>query len=120
LTARIQSIERAAAILRLLSGRSRRLGVAQLAGELELPKATVHGILRTLAGVGFVEQDAETGKYAAGLAVGFWPEVEELRAQWHKVAEWLLAMDPAAREKGYRKWRKAVARTVDWVDEDDD
>jgi glycerol kinase len=58
--------------------------------------------------------------YAAGLAVGFWPDVEALQAQWHKAAEWLPAMDPAARDKGYRKWRKAVARTVDWVDEDDD
>ena len=44
----IQSIERAAAILRLLSGRTRRLGVVDLAGELELPKGTVHGLLRTL------------------------------------------------------------------------
>jgi DNA-binding IclR family transcriptional regulator len=68
-TARIQSIERAAAILRLLSGRNRRLGVVQLAGELELPKATVHGILRTLAAVGFVEQDSETGKYQLGAAL---------------------------------------------------
>ncbi len=58
--------------------------------------------------------------YAAGLAVGFWPDVEELLAQWHKAAEWLPAMEPAVREKGYRKWRKAVARTVDWVDDDDD
>ena len=58
--------------------------------------------------------------YAAGLAVGFWSGVDELRAQWHKAAEWLPAMEPAVREKGYRKWRKAVARTVDWVDEDDD
>jgi DNA-binding IclR family transcriptional regulator len=66
---RIQSIERAAAILRLLSGRNRRLGVVQLAGELELPKATVHGILRTLAEVGFVEQDPETGKYQLGAAL---------------------------------------------------
>jgi DNA-binding IclR family transcriptional regulator len=65
----IQSIERAAAILRLLSGRNRRLGVAQLAGELELPKATVHGILRTLALVGFVEQDEESGKYQLGAAL---------------------------------------------------
>jgi DNA-binding IclR family transcriptional regulator len=65
----IQSIERAAAILRLLSGRNRRLGVAQLAGELELPKGTVHGILRTLAQVGFVEQDEETGKYQLGAAL---------------------------------------------------
>jgi DNA-binding IclR family transcriptional regulator len=67
--ATIQSIERAAAILRLLSGRNRRLGVAQLAGELDLPKGTVHGILRTLAAVGFVEQDDESGKYQLGAAL---------------------------------------------------
>src|SRR5690348_1877807 len=66
---RIQSIERAAAILRLLSGRSRRLGVVELAGQLGLPKGTVHGILRTLQGVGFVEQDAESGKYQLGAAL---------------------------------------------------
>src|ERR1700684_3514368 len=66
---RIQSIERAAAILRLLSGRSRRLGVAELAGELRLPKGTVYGILRTLQAVGFVEQDRESGKYQLGPAL---------------------------------------------------
>jgi DNA-binding IclR family transcriptional regulator len=65
----IQSIERAAAILRLLSGRARRLGVGELAGELGLPKGTVHGILRTLQLVGFVEQDAESGKYQLGAAL---------------------------------------------------
>src|SRR5918912_592967 len=65
---RIQSIERAAAILRLLSGR-RRLGVGELAGELGLPKGTVHGILRTLQVVGFVEQDADSGKYQLGAAL---------------------------------------------------
>jgi DNA-binding IclR family transcriptional regulator len=65
----IQSIERAAAILRLLSGRARRLGVGELAGELGLPKGTVHGILRTLQNVGFVEQDSETGKYQLGAAL---------------------------------------------------
>jgi glycerol kinase len=58
--------------------------------------------------------------YAAGLAVGFWPDVDTLHDHWHKAAEWLPAMEPAVREKGYRKWRKAVARTVDWVDDDDD
>jgi glycerol kinase len=57
--------------------------------------------------------------YAAGLAVGYWPDVDSLRAHWHKAAEWLPDMDPAAREKGYRKWRKAVQRTMDWVDDDD-
>lgn len=66
---KIQSIERAAAILRLLSGRSRRLGVVDLAGELGLSKGTVHGLLRTLQHVGFVEQDAETGKYQLGAAL---------------------------------------------------
>jgi len=66
---KIQSIERAAAILRLLSGRTHRLGVVDLAGELGLPKGTVHGLLRTLQSVGFVEQDSETGKYQLGAAL---------------------------------------------------
>jgi DNA-binding IclR family transcriptional regulator len=65
----IQSIERAAAILRLLSGRNRRLGVVDLAGELGLPKTTVHGLLRTLTHVGFVEQDPDSGKYQLGAAL---------------------------------------------------
>ena len=52
----IQSIERAAAILRLLSGRTRRLGVVDLAGELGLPKGTVHGLLRTLLEVAYTAE----------------------------------------------------------------
>ena len=58
--------------------------------------------------------------YAAGLAVGFWPDTDALRANWHAAAQWLPNMDPELRERGYRKWRKAVARTIDWLDEDDD
>jgi glycerol kinase len=58
--------------------------------------------------------------YAAGLAVGFWPDTEALRANWHPAAEWLPQMDGDRRERGYRKWRKAVSRTMDWVDEDDE
>jgi DNA-binding IclR family transcriptional regulator len=65
----IQSIERAAAILRLLSGPTHRLGVVDLSGELGLPKGTVHGLLRTLQHVGFVEQDTESGKYQLGPAL---------------------------------------------------
>jgi glycerol kinase len=57
--------------------------------------------------------------YAAGLAVGFWPDTDALRANWHKAAEWLPQMDGAERERGYRKWRKAVTRAMDWVDDDD-
>jgi DNA-binding IclR family transcriptional regulator len=44
----IQSIERAAAVLRLLASGARQMGVAELARALALPKGTVHGILRTL------------------------------------------------------------------------
>jgi DNA-binding IclR family transcriptional regulator len=64
----IQSIERAATVLRLLSRRSGR-GVAELAGELRLPKGTVYGILRTLQTVGFVEHDRDSGKYQIGPAL---------------------------------------------------
>ncbi len=53
----------------MLSGRNRRLGVAELAGALDLPKGTVHGILRTLHAVGFVEQDNSSGKYQLGAAL---------------------------------------------------
>ncbi|MFI9508710.1 IclR family transcriptional regulator [Nocardia sp. NPDC052566] len=65
----IQSIERAAAILRLLARGSGRLSVGEIAGALGLAKPTAHGILRTLLGVGFVEQDPATGKYQLGAAM---------------------------------------------------
>jgi glycerol kinase len=58
--------------------------------------------------------------YAAGLAVGFWPDLDSLTDNWHKAAEWLPVMDPLRRDRGYREWKKAVARTVDWLDDDDD
>ncbi|MDX8140759.1 glycerol kinase GlpK [Lentzea sp. BCCO 10_0061] len=58
--------------------------------------------------------------YAAGLAVGYWSTTDELKANWHKAAEWEPSMEPAARARGYRKWKKAVERTVGWMDEDDD
>lgn len=58
--------------------------------------------------------------YAAGLAVGFWPNTDALRANWHVAAQWLPNMVPARRERGYRKWRKAVALSTGWLDEDDD
>jgi len=52
--------------------------------------------------------------YAAGLATGFWSEVEDLRANWGKDKEWQPQMDAAEREKEYRFWKKAVTRTFDW------
>ena len=62
----IQSVERAAAILRLLAGGSRRLRLGDLAQTLGLAKPTAHGLLRTLQQEGFVEQDPATGEYQLG------------------------------------------------------
>jgi len=58
--------------------------------------------------------------YAAGLAVGFWSDTDALRANWHVAAQWLPNMDHERVERGYRKWRKAVTRATDWLDEDDE
>jgi glycerol kinase len=54
--------------------------------------------------------------YAAGLAVGFWSEVEDLRANWGKDKQWEPQMDAEEREKEYRLWKKAVTKTFDWVE----
>ncbi|MDQ0376038.1 IclR family transcriptional regulator [Amycolatopsis thermophila] len=91
----IQSIERAAAMLRLLARGSGRLGVAEIAESLELAKGTAHGILRTLAGVGFVEQDRDTGKYQLGAALlhlgTSYLDVNELRSRAINWADALAA-----------------------------
>ena len=91
----IQSIERAAAILRLLADGSRRLGVSEIADSLGLARGTAHGILRTLQGVGFVEQDDETGKYQLGarlLHLGTsYLDVNELRSRAINWADALAA-----------------------------
>ena len=62
------------------------------------------------------ETTALGASYAAGLAVGFWKEVDELRANWGKDKEWHPKMDPETREKLYKGWKKAVTRTFDWVE----
>jgi len=54
--------------------------------------------------------------YAAGLVVGFWPDTATLKAQWRQDAEWRPAMAADKRTYEYRQWKKAVARTLDWVD----
>jgi DNA-binding IclR family transcriptional regulator len=59
----VQSVERAAAMLQLLASEDEPLGLMQIAAALDLPKGTVHGLLRTLSEVGFVTQDDTTGRY---------------------------------------------------------
>jgi glycerol kinase len=53
--------------------------------------------------------------YAAGLSVGYWPDLEVLRNNWHRAAQWLPSMDPRHRESEYDNWRRAVERTFDWI-----
>ncbi|WP_285733472.1 glycerol kinase GlpK [Nocardiopsis sp. ATB16-24] len=57
--------------------------------------------------------------YAAGLAVGYWPDMETLRANWHKSASWSPKMSSTVREREYHNWKKAVHRTLDWVEHED-
>jgi len=57
--------------------------------------------------------------YAAGLAVGFWGEIEDLRANWGKDHEWTPRMDADRRDREYRMWKKAVTRTFDWVESEE-
>jgi glycerol kinase len=62
------------------------------------------------------ETTALGAAYAAGLAVGFWSTVDDLRQNWAKDKEWSPKMDPAERDKEYGFWKKAVTRTFDWVE----
>ena len=62
------------------------------------------------------ETTALGAAYAAGLAVGYWAEIEDLRANWARDAEWAPKMDADLREKEYAQWKKAVTRTFAWVD----
>jgi len=54
--------------------------------------------------------------YAAGLAVGFWEDFSSLRDNWQEDRTWSPKMDTARREKYYSSWKKAVTRTLDWVE----
>jgi glycerol kinase len=54
--------------------------------------------------------------YAAGLAVGFWSSLDELRENWSVDRTWEPAWTDEARADGYRQWKKAIERTRRWVD----
>ncbi len=62
------------------------------------------------------ETTALGAAYAAGLAVGFWSGLDDLRANWRVDRTWEPTMSPESRERLYRGWLKAVERTFDWVD----
>ncbi|SEQ33338.1 IclR family transcriptional regulator [Lentzea albida] len=96
----IQSIQRAAEVLKLLAhGGAHQLSVGEIARALDLAKPTVHGILRTLQEVGFVEQEVEGGKYRLGAALfqigTSYLDGNELRA---KALNWSDTLAMRARE----------------------
>jgi glycerol kinase len=62
------------------------------------------------------ETTALGAAYAAGLAVGFWKDTDELRANWNEDKRWTPQWSDEDRQKGYAGWKKAVERTLDWVD----
>jgi glycerol kinase len=62
------------------------------------------------------ETTALGAAYAAGLAVDFFPGLEQLRANWAMDRKWEPSMPETQRERLYRQWKKAVARSFDWTD----
>jgi glycerol kinase len=63
------------------------------------------------------ETTALGAAYAAGLAVGFWPDLESLRGKWSMDKTWLPNMPQETREKKCMDWKKAVEKTFNWVEE---
>ena len=63
------------------------------------------------------ETTALGAAYAAGLAVGFWKQIDDLRENWQVDLRWQPQMDAATRARLMAGWKKAVTRTLDWVEE---
>lgn len=81
----LQSIERAAAVVRLLAAGSEPQTLRDIAQMLRLPRSTAHGIVRTLVNVGWLEQDAPTKRYGLASSMSGWDppqlDVNELRSR---------------------------------------
>lgn len=64
------------------------------------------------------ETTALGAAYAAGIAVGFWEGEQDVIDNWNEAKRWTPEMDGTERERLVRQWKKAVTKTLDWVDED--
>ena len=62
------------------------------------------------------ETTALGAAYAAGLAVGFWSDVEEMRRNWQADKQWEPHWGADQREVGYARWQKAIERSLNWID----
>ena len=82
--------------------------MALLADVLDVP--VVRPMVRETVSLG--------AAYAAGLAVGFWKDTDELSSNWAEDKRWNPTMEETERERQLRMWKKAVERTLDWVDDD--
>jgi glycerol kinase len=64
------------------------------------------------------ETTALGAAYAAGIAVGFWNGEDDVRNNWAEDKRWSPADSEDERARQYRNWKKAVSKTLDWVDDD--
>jgi len=64
------------------------------------------------------ETTALGAAYAAGLAVGFWKDLDEVGQNWQEDKRWEPSMDADERARQLRLWKKAVTKSMDWVDAD--
>jgi glycerol kinase len=71
---------------------------------------------RAVAVPPIAETSALGAAYAAGLAVGFWRDLEELRAMDQVAKRWEPSMPEDERRRGIVRWHKGVERTLDWVE----
>lgn len=98
--ASIQSVDRAARILKVLASGPRRLGVSEISDRLDLARPTVHGLLQTLHAHGFVEQDRDSDKYQLGAGLlqlgNSYLDLNELRSRSLVHAERLAGRADAA------------------------
>lgn len=77
-------------------------------------QADIMGIEITRPLIG--ETTALGAAYAAGLAVGYWSSQDEVKKQWQQSRRWSPTSTLEVREAGYKQWKKAVERTLNWVD----
>ncbi|GAA0982407.1 Glycerol kinase [Nocardioides aquaticus] len=64
------------------------------------------------------ETTALGAAYAAGLAVGYWANTDDITKNWGEDKRWSPSMEDGERERLMRNWKKAVTKTLDWVDDD--
>ena len=64
------------------------------------------------------ETTALGAAYAAGIAVGFWEGEQDVTDNWNEAKRWTPNMDAGERDRLLRQWKKAVTKTLDWLDDD--